>query len=362
MSASLNVTKSLFRPTSDAQGPEIKFRAVCALGWAWHNCLSDFRLTCERRNRRKIEWMQWFSFIEAEMLTTINQFSSRNLNTWPTEICDKLLRIKSEPKFDDSPSVAAFVHTLADLICSPEALNPVSQFGYFNRRGFDLATEMIFAPEWSTPLVQSYWELKEPLPCRLAESIKGKFQPITFRDDEFAKAAYIEIRINTNSDLLPISLPAYLALEFQMMHEYISHVLPNWESGGILEHCFLMPIMEKYFRSRHQDGTVGYFIDQLEKECLNDGDYLGRYNVRNHISYILGDRVLSRVLLELAVLPEDTMPKDRKIAFLDMLYSLPVPGGDRMAGIDNRIIMRLLQQPLITKAYKVLQKAFRRFD
>jgi hypothetical protein len=31
----------------------------------------------------------------------------------------------------------------------------------------------------------------------------------------------------------------YLTLEFQMMHEYISHLLPAWNSGNALEEEFL---------------------------------------------------------------------------------------------------------------------------
>lgn len=35
----------------------------------------------------------------------------------------------------------------------------------------------------------------------------------------------IELRVNTNSFVTRNSLHSYLTLEFQMMHEYISHLL-----------------------------------------------------------------------------------------------------------------------------------------
>lgn len=235
------VGQSLFPGKERVEGPEIKFRAVCALGLAIREHFAELRSICADLDP-SLGAFHWID--EAERIG-IGEFAARDAGSWPQSVSSALSYLAARPEVRSLPGLPAFFNVLASEVTAPRALDPDSQLSELNSRGFQLAAQLINDPDWSTGLASGRWKRTAPAICGFFEDTAGNFQPATVRAED-----RIELRVNTRKFEAKDSLLFYLTLEFQMMHEYVSHFLPVWNSGNALEEEFLLAMMFLYYRER----------------------------------------------------------------------------------------------------------------
>ncbi len=343
----IDITKSLFLRGNNIEGSEIKFRAICAVGWALYHNLPRLRDICLSNEDHFGYWVTWIDRIEQETISTFDKFVSRHINEWPDIVCRNLKEFGALEPDDLDTDIKSFLTSTADQVSSKEALDPKYQLAYFNKMGFDLATQMIANRDWSTDFVASRWERTTPYQCKFAEQDMGAIQPVTSIDKEF-----IELRVNTDSFRVTHSLTSYFTLEYQFMHEYISHVLPVWKSGGTLEHQFLLAVMSLYYYTERlpADG-INLRLVELDDERKNDADREARLHIRGHIAHLVGEKRLSRKLLELSVLHDREMAGGFKREFLSKLKRLTASNME-----IKRAIVDSFEAHDVMGTYKCLRK------
>jgi hypothetical protein len=347
----VDITESLFGEGKNIEGPEIKFRALCAVGWALYHNLPKLRDICLGNDEHFGYFVDWIGRIEKETVKNFDGLVTRHLNDWPDVICRILKLFGSQGPDDLDTEIKHFMTSTADQVISPEALSPTYQINCFNQMGFDLATQMIGDCDWSTHFVASRWGKTIPSHCKFTENDSGGIQPVTSFDEKGEK--FIEVRVNTESFPVTHSLPSYFTLEYQFMHEYISHFLPVWNSGGTLEHQFLLAVMSLYYDTERlpADG-INFRLVEWDDQRRNDSDREPRLHIRGHIARLVGEKRLSRKLLELAVLHDNEMAGGFKREFLSKLKRLTAPNAEIRSAIagwfDTHDVMG---------TYKCLQKA-----
>ena len=311
MAASL--TSSLFPGRERVEGSEIKFRAVCALGWAIYEHFAELRLIANNLPHG-LDVLHWIDFIEGG---SIDQFTANDAGGWPQSVSDALLYLTTKAKVKRFPQLVAFFKQLAAEVVTPKALDPVSQLSEINSRGFELACRLINDPHWSTNWVGEKWSRPAPQKWSFCEDTVGNFQPVTtIAKDE------IQLRVNTANFDLKNALLFYLTLEFQMMHEYVSHLLPVWNSGNALEEEFLLAIMFLYYRERGPRNGLVSLVREAE-ERRNDSHRGVRQFIRDELAPTQ-EQKLSQLLLELAVLDDEQMKPAEKRHLLALLKKIPL--------------------------------------
>jgi hypothetical protein len=313
----LALTQSLFRDRDLVEGAEVRFRATCGLGWVLLGQLPALRARTRTSGSR--HWSYWVDFLDRNVIGSYNA-TTREATTWPADLIRTLAHLQELPEVRPLTNIVEFLQILGKDLPGTEAVDPRSQLHHFNSRGFQLARQMIQDPLWSTPMVRERWTLTAPLPWSFEESTMGNFQPVTANTQD-----RLELRVNARSYDQQTALLFYLTLEYQMMHEYISHVLPKWNSGNTLEECYLLAVMRLFYRSdrAHGDGIVAYLVRHAD-ERRNDAHRARRLEIEDVLAPELGEANLSKRLLELAVLSEDELAASEKRRFLANLDQLPV--------------------------------------
>jgi hypothetical protein len=306
---------SLFAGTT-VQGCEVNFRAVCALGWELHTHFNELREICDALPQT-FDVIYWIDEIEG-LLAPLG-FSASDAATWPQSVAVAIHSLAQRPKFaraQFSP-IKSFLKGLISGMTGPQAQDPALQFVEFNRRGFTLAEQMINDPQWSTKLVQQRWRQPAPHACVFRADKRGNFQPVTMGADG------IDLRVNTKQFDIKNALLFYMTLEFQMMHEYISHVLPVWNSGNPLEEEFLLAVMSLYYRDCGPNDGHAFLVQEADDRRA-DAYRHGRQFIKYEVARAVMEQRLSQILLELAVLDDNQMEIAKKRKLLALLKKLPL--------------------------------------
>ncbi|MGH9584428.1 MAG: hypothetical protein ACRD4O_16000 [Bryobacteraceae bacterium] len=307
------LTLSLFPGRTRVEGSEIKFRAVCALGWAIYENFVELRSIAEDLPDG-LDVLHWIDYIEAG---AIDQFTARDAANWPRSVSDALLYLRTKAEVKGFPKLVAFFEQLAKSVTLPKALDPGAQLSDLNLRGFTLASRLIDDPYWSTHCVGQKWNRPGAHKWSFCEDTAGNLQPVTsMQKDE------IQLRVNTQDFAVKNALLFYLTLEFQMMHEYISHLLPVWNSGNALKEEFLLATMFLYYR---ECGPRNGLVSLVREADERRGD--SHRKVRQFIMDELApaqERRLSQLLLELAVLDDREMIPAEKRHLLALLKKVPL--------------------------------------
>ncbi len=304
---------SLFPGDPRVDGSEIKFRAVCALGCELLGHFAELRSICDVLPDG-LDAVHWIDHIEGG---AIDDFTARDAGNWPSTVSSALSYLTTKAKVKSFPALVAFFQKLAGCVTGAKALDPASQLSALNVRGFTLAAQMIADPDWSTDLVRSRWNRPCAHGWEFRADTAGNFQPVTAMDKKL-----IELRVNTGKFDLKNSLLFYLTLEFQMMHEYISHLLPVWNSGNALEEEFLLAMMFLYYRERGpRNGLVSLVREADERRA--DRHRPVRQFIKDELAPGQEQR-LTQLLLELAVLEESEMKAAEKRHLLALLKKAPL--------------------------------------
>jgi hypothetical protein len=309
--------ESLFQDRLKIRGSEIKFRAVCALGWTIYRKLADLRnicgSICDGEPSANLDAIHWIDYIETE---AIDEFAERDVVQWPFKVSQDVSHLATNSSVKTFTGLVSFLEELANEVTGTEALNPSFQLTWFNSRGFALATELINDSDWSTDFVRSRWAIHDPHKWVFRENSLGNFQPVTVPQKDC-----IELRVNTAGFEVKNALLFYLTLEFQMMHEYVSHLLPVWNSGNALEEEFLLALMFLYYRERVSlDGIVSLVYEADSRRA--DTHRRMREMIKHDLAPQQEQR-LSQILLELAVLDESEMKLADKRHLLALLRKIP---------------------------------------
>ena len=243
-----DLRSSLFGDEVQVEGPEIRFRATCALGWSLLERLPELRSISDSL---EVHWLDWILRIEIEVRRVLEQFTSKHAGDWPEHITNALRFLAEQPDVRSFNSIAAFLKQVGEDVKHPDALDPALQLSCFNKRGFDLASRMFSSREWSTDFVRDRWRLGRPAAWSFRADECGSFQPVTSSSND-----QIQLRVDTRTFDLKNAVVSYLTLDFQMMHEYVSHFLPVWHSGNTLEEEYLLATTFLFYRAerRPRDG------------------------------------------------------------------------------------------------------------
>jgi hypothetical protein len=323
----IGLTTSLFADKPRVDGCEVKFRVVCGLGWQLHKRLAELRVISQKLPEL---WFYYINQIE-EIVVQGYKASHREASTWPADIENALLQMTNRPEFRPLIPLCSFLQNLPAEIPKPDSLDPASHFDFFNKMGFRLANQMICDPVWSTALAAGRWDIKQPKPIRFLPDTQGNFQPVTPEDK-----TEIQVQVNTADFDCRNSLLYFLTLEYQMMHEYISHFLPAWNSGNALEHEYLQAIMFLYCRAKRQprDGIHIFLVGKADEQRA-DAYRTRRKIIQDELAPALGESILSRHLMSLAVANEQEMSADQKRHLLALMNRLPAADATLEAAIES---------------------------
>ena len=96
-----------------------------------------------------------------------------------------------------------------------------------------------------------------------------------------------------------LALLSYLTLEFQFLHEYISHALPVWTDATLEEVHLLAATYRFYAHSHPKDGIRSFLADTL-RDLRRDEFSVSRNRVSNFASQ-MGQEQFSRFMLSLGI-------------------------------------------------------------
>lgn len=335
---------SLFSDKPWIDGSEVKFRAVCALGWSLLDLLPELRSLCDDLDEH---WLDWVERIEQDALKPFENATQREAQTWPRDLENAIAFLSDQPLLRPFPSLAELIGRLGHLVSQREAQDPVLQLQRFNERGFALATQMVQSSLWSTDAARRRWKLTEPAASELSSDTHGHFRPVT--DD-----GRIQLRVNTAAFSLRNALLSYLTLEFQMMHEYVSHFLPAWNSGGTLEEEYLLAAMFLFYRAERKprDGIHGFLVDEMDRR-RTDRHRARRQVILTNLAPLVGEQRLTQLLLDLASLEEQQMSGAEKRRMLALLGRVPAQDSSVETALE-----RSLREDSLQDVFEQLSKAF----
>lgn len=306
---------SIFRSGETAGPDEIRFRGVCALGSAIDR---NFSVFWEMTNDAAKPWDMagWVDRLETEVLNRL-QADAEDCDVFPERMQELLEVLSRDFAIQKREGAPEFLRSLASHVKDPGALNPIPQLNALHGRGFELASGMIGDPEWSSKTAAGIWgpSRKQTLRC-VEEEGDGTFVPETTKDAILFK---VRKRFQLRNALLE-----YLILEFEFMHEYVSHVLPVWKSaGGRLEEELLLVVANRYYWSLDPRGRRPELVD-LSDERSPDYHRAQRQRLKVVGIAILPAR-LSQILVGLAVAEEKDLTKPEKDEFLARFVSQMPP-------------------------------------
>ncbi len=343
-------TQSLF-PKRALSGTEILFRAVCALGWTVEHNLPILRHATE--SVLGSGPLFWIAFVEDEIIGRFHP-TCDDASTWLRDL-RKLARDASKrPDIRKQRKISSWLRKLSMDLRLSQAVAINQNFDVLHRLGFDLSHEMIANTEWSPDSAREKWTLKTPVTFAFAHGDEGSFKPVTTRGSSI-DTCRIDLKVHLGKSFArQHSILYYLTLAYQFMHEYISHVLPEWQSGDPLEEEYLLAAMFLYYKSNGPDDGICVLLVG-EADAKKGGEQRSR---REFIKYSLAPRIgearLSLRLLELALMNETRMSFTDKLAFLGLLNKVP-PDNPKL----RAVIWNLLKTQEIHVIYEKLKPTLR---
>jgi hypothetical protein len=236
-------------PRKKVDASEIMFRAICGVGWNLLQNLAELRSLCEGKGALD-GWPAWVDRVQ-EMVIERYQPSGGHPDIWITEIVPLVESITKGTPCRDHPEIAAF-------LTNPDShFNDIDyQLSALNTRAHEVAGEMLRDPVWSTTCVAARWDTIRPYKISYEfEAGATSFRPITVQEKQ---QITIKVEQNFMDFDLEFALLSYLTLEFQLLHEYVSHALPIWNDTTLDEVMLLSSTYDWYPRSTPADGIRSF--------------------------------------------------------------------------------------------------------
>ena len=310
---------SIFFDRNEIDPDEICFRAVFALGWAIDRNFPEFWSLTEDA------WMGWrmHDWIDRLEKRVLHPLCAMGLNILdlPHRLREKLESEARDPVVSRRPHASEFITKVAASI-DGHALDPIFQLQNLNTRGFDLARRMLMDPAWSCQEAADQWK-NHPNSRKLnvryvaVPSEAGTFIPRTEKNE-------ILFRVMLGNFQCKNALLEYLQLEFEFMHEYVSHVLPLWQSTAkLLEDEYLLRAAHQYYWTLGRHVHRPELVDRAD-QLIDDYRRDRRRRIKELELLISAPRV-SQIMVELALIPNETLSQEHKSQFLVRLSKTGAP-------------------------------------
>jgi hypothetical protein len=302
-------------PPTQEDGSRIHFRAVCGVGWVLCRHLSELRDICDSQSTGR-EYLVWIDLLSKQLQDYAPVYAASDV--WIRDMKAKLLALANGPEGRSEPPVRKLLKRMSAKLSSPDASDIQLQLDTFNAAGHRAAGEMLSSPSWSTSSVSKRWSAIPQFSVAISfEKGAKSFYPVTDKDGQS-----ILFKVEPTAFKPENALLSYLVLEFQFLHEYVSHALPVWINGTMEEVHLLSSTYQFYPHSQPQDGIRSFLADTLRGR-RKDEYSVSRDRMSNFASQ-MGQEQFSRFALSLALTDEKQMSKGQKANLSSRMKKLPL--------------------------------------
>jgi hypothetical protein len=303
-------------PPTKEDGSRIHFRAVCGVGWVLSRHLSELRDICDRQSTGR-EYLVWIELLSKELLEGYHPTYAAS-DVWIGDIKARLTALTSGPEGRGEPAVQEFLNRIFEELSSPEAGDLQHQLDRFNEDAYRVAGEMLTSQSWSTLSVSKRWSTIPQFKVSIDyEKGAGSFYPVTDQGGQ-----QILLKVEPFAFDSRLSLLSYLTLEFQLLHEYVSHALPVWIDANLEEVLLLAATYRFYAHSHPKDGIRSFLAETL-RELRRDEFSVPRNRVINFASQ-MGQEQFSRFMLSLSITDNQDVSQAEKSNLTAKMKTLPL--------------------------------------
>ncbi len=306
-------------PRTKVDASEVMFRTICGMGWSLLQNLAELRALCEGKAGLD-GWPAWIDRLQKAVIEGY-QPSGGHPDIWIAEIIPYVESITKSSPCRDHPEIAAFLTRI--LLTNPDAhFNDIDyQLSTLNRRAHELAGEMLSDPVWSTDSVAARWNtIPEYKISYEFEAGATAFRPIT---DQRGQKITIKVEQNFKDFDLKFALLSYLTLEFQLLHEYVSHALPIWSDTTLDEVMLLSSTYDWYPHSKPPDGIRSFLANKRRSRNPDAfADWRDRFK---DFADVVGRESYCRFILTLATIPDAEFSAAAKDNLVVKMSDLPLP-------------------------------------
>lgn len=303
-------------PPTKEDGSRIHFRAVCGVGWVLSRHLSELRDICDLQTTGR-EYLDWIELLSKELLESYHPTYAAS-DVWIGDIKARLTALTSGPEGRGEPAVQEFLDRIFGELSSPEASDLQYQLDTFNEDAYRVAGEMLTSESWSTASVSKRWATIPQFKVSIDfEKGASSFYPVTDRD-----GPRIFLKVEPFAFDPKLSLLSYLTLEFQFLHEYVSHALPAWVDANLEEVHLLAATYRFYAHSLPKDG-IRSFLSETLRELRRDEFSVSRNRVLNFAAQ-MGQEQFSRFMLSLSITDNEQVSQAEKSNLTSKMKGLPL--------------------------------------
>ena len=302
-------------PPTKEDGSRIHFRAVCGVGWVLYRHLSELRDICDSQVTGR-EYLVWIELLSKELEDYKPTYAASDV--WIGDMQLKLAALSAGPAGRDEPGVQAFLNRISQKLSDPEASDLQSQLDTFNTNAHKVAGEMLRSRKWSTACIRRLWATIPQFAVSIDyEKGARSFYPVTDKGGQ-----RILLKVEPFAFDPTLALLSYLTLEFQFLHEYISHALPVWTDATLEEVHLLAATYRFYAHSHPKDGIRSFLADTL-RDLRRDEFSVSRNRVSNFASQ-MGQEQFSRFMLSLGVTDNQELSQAEKSNLSAKMKALPL--------------------------------------
>jgi hypothetical protein len=303
-------------PTQE-NGSRIHFRAVCGVGWVLSRHLSELREICDRQ-AKGMDYLGWIDLISKKLLETYPTAYAVS-TVWIGDMQQELATLAHGASGREEPEVQAFLNRISQELSDPHASDLQFQLDTFNADAHRVAGEMLSNLKWSTPAVKELWEKTISLFAVYISHEHGahSFYPVTEKSSQRIKLVVEPSAFDPTHALL-----SYLTLEFQFLHEYVSHALPVWINATQEEVLLLAATYEFYPCSLPSDGIRSFLADTLRQRRIDE--FSVARNRASNFAAQMGREQFSRFLLSLSITDNEQLSKAEKSNLAAKIKMLPL--------------------------------------
>jgi hypothetical protein len=305
-------------PPTQEDGSRIHFRAVCGVGWVLSRHLPELRDTCDSQSTCR-DYLAWIDLLSEQL--ELYKPTHAPSDIWIGDMQARFSALIKGPEGRNEPAVKKLLKRMSQELSSPEASNIQLQLDTFNAAAYKVASAMLSGQAWSTPSVSTRWATVPQFTVAIDyEQGATSFYPVTDKDGQ-----RILLKVESFSFKPKHTLLSYLTLEFQFLHEYVSHALPAWIDGTLEEVHLLAATYQFYPHSQPQDGIRSFLTDTL-RERRKDEYSMSRDRISNFASQ-MGQGQFSRFVLSLAITDDQQISQAQKANLTSKMKKLPLSNG-----------------------------------
>jgi hypothetical protein len=301
------------------EGSEIFFRAVFGFGSAVLRRLSELREICDASDGQL--WLSWVVQIGEELARY--EPSRAEPTVWIGDVQNIFTLLANGPRGRDETGVAQWLKDVCTDLSSVGCADIGGQLEELNERAFKTACELFNDRRWSTQSVSDHWNSRTKL------GIEYVFEsgPLCMYPATDIRNGKIVVKLEKGTISKKFALLSYLTLHFQLVHEYISHVLPVFSSVSLEEEFLMVVLHDFYPQSGDQDGIESSLADILDRN--RPDEHSGFRTTLRIVSSVVGREAFARMLLRISVTADEEISPAKKRRLLSHIGKFPALAVDR---------------------------------